>query len=102
MFMIKEFVKSPKIEKDRGYAWVILLMSLLSQSLHLGFSLAVIGNLTVAHKAYFNIDLQESSLIGTVHTGVLFLFGKAIKIVMILIMIMIILGIIIIYNYTMV
>ena len=75
--------KNTKLQKDRGYAWVILLMSLLSHSLHLGFSFAVLGNLTVAHRIHFGVDLQISSWIGTLHTGILFLFGKTFELIMI-------------------
>ena len=64
-----------KYKKDKGYSWVVLLMSALSHSVHLGFTFGVLGNLTIAHMQYFNIDLQLSSLIGSVHGAVLFLFG---------------------------
>ena len=72
---LKSLCKGPTLEKDKGYAWVILLMSFLSHFLHMGFSLAILGNLTVAHKEYFNIDLQLASLIGSVHIGVCLIAG---------------------------
>ena len=68
--------KGPKLTKDKGYVWVILLMSFLSHALHLGFTYAVLGNLTIAHKKFFGIELELSTLIGSLHGGVLYIFGK--------------------------
>ncbi|XP_067950417.1 monocarboxylate transporter 12-like [Watersipora subatra] len=65
----------PTLRQDKGFAWFILAMSFLSHALHLGFTYAVIGNLTVIHQSLFGIDLQLSSFIGSVHAGVLFLFA---------------------------
>ena len=68
--------RRPKPVKDKGYSWVIMIMVFLSQSLTVGFVLAVVGNLTVAHQKFFNIGLIESSRISSVHTGLFFLFGN--------------------------
>ena len=75
MTVNKNICKGPQFKKDKKYAWVTLAMSFLSHSVHLGFSYAVLGNLTIAHMQHFSIDLQLASLIGSVHSGVFFLFG---------------------------
>lgn len=67
-------------EKDCGYAWFILFLSFLSHMAHLGFSAGVAGNLTVIHQQYFNINLQESSNIGSVHFALTQFLGKRKKV----------------------
>ena len=62
--------------KDRGYAWVILVMAFLTELSTVALVLGLAGNFTVAHQQVFNITLQESSTIGSVHTGLFFLVGK--------------------------
>jgi len=69
-------IKGPKFVKDKGYSWLIVFTSFLSHFCNIGFSYGVGGNLTIAHQDFFKVDLQQGSLIGTVHIGVLFLFGK--------------------------
>jgi len=69
-------IKGPKLTKDKGYSWVIVITSFLSHFAHIGFSFGIAGNLTIVHQDFFKVDLQQGSLIGTVHIGVLFLFGK--------------------------
>jgi len=71
-----QIIRKPQLAKDKGYAWVILFFSFLSHFAHLGFSFSTAGNLTIAHQKVFNIDLQKGSLLGTIHIGVLLLFGK--------------------------
>jgi len=71
-----QIFKKPQLAKDKGYAWVILFFSFLSHFTHLGFSYGTAGNLTIAHQKVFNIDLQKGSLLGTIHVGVLMLFGE--------------------------
>ena len=68
--------KGPKLTKDRGYAWVVIIFGFFSCFLSTGFSYGVVGNLTIAHKQKFNIDLRESSMIGSVYSGAMYLFGK--------------------------
>ncbi|KAF6035455.1 hypothetical protein EB796_006238 [Bugula neritina] len=72
-----QIFKKPQLAKDKGYAWVILFFSFLSHFTHLGFSYGTAGNLTIAHQKVFNIDLQKGSLLGTIHVGVLMLFGES-------------------------
>jgi len=72
--------KSSKLTKDKGYSWVIVFGSLLSHFAHVGFTFGTAGNLTIAHQEFFKVDLQQGSLIGTVHVGVLFIFGERISI----------------------
>ena len=76
MDVLSRFCKGPELRKDKGFVWMILVMSFLSHGLHLGFTYAVLGNLTIAHQKFFNINLEQSTLIGSVHGGVLFIFGK--------------------------
>ena len=76
MDVMRRLCKGPELKKDKGFVWLILVMSFLSHGLHLGFTYAVLGNLTIAHQKFFNIDLEQSTLIGSVHGGVLFIFGK--------------------------
>jgi len=64
------------LTKDKGYSWVIVLGSFLSHFASVGFAFGTAGNLTIAHQDFFKVDLQQGSLIGTVHVGVLFIFGK--------------------------
>ena len=66
----------PNSQKDKGYAWFISVASFLSNFTHTGFSYGIAGNLTIAHQQFFNIDLQKGSLLGTIHVGVLMLFGE--------------------------
>lgn len=73
MSMLRALKRGPAVEKDRGYAWVILIMACLSDSIHL---FAMLSNLTVAHKDLFSISVQESGSIGSVHVGLLLLFGE--------------------------
>jgi len=68
--------KKPQLIKDKGYAWIVLLLTSLSQFVHLGFSFGVVGNMTIVHQRVFSIDLRYSSVIGSVHIGTLMLFGK--------------------------
>ena len=65
-----------RVYQDKGLVWVVLMMSFLSHFGHLGFSYALLGNLTTAHKVYYNITVQESSTIGSVHSGLFFIFGE--------------------------
>lgn len=74
MSMLRTLRQGPTVEKDRGYAWVILIMACLSDSVHL---FAMLSNLTVAHKDLFGISVQESGSIGSVHVGLLLLFGES-------------------------
>ena len=76
MEVMRKIYKGPSLKKDKGFAWVILMMSFLSHGVHLGFSFGIIGNLTIAHQKFFNIDLETSSLMGSVHIGLLFGFCK--------------------------
>ncbi|KAF6024915.1 hypothetical protein EB796_016752 [Bugula neritina] len=62
--------------KDRGYAWWILFMSFLSHVCNRGFSFGILGNMTIAHQKFFNIGLQESGIIGSLHVASIFIFGK--------------------------
>ncbi|KAF6039471.1 Mct1 [Bugula neritina] len=61
--------------KDRGYAWWILFMSFLSHVCNRGFSYGILGNMTIAHQKFFNIGLQESGIIGSLHVATIFLFA---------------------------
>ncbi|KAF6024918.1 hypothetical protein EB796_016755 [Bugula neritina] len=61
--------------KDRGYAWWILFMSFLSHVCNRGFSFGILGNMTIAHQKFFNIGLQESGIIGSLHVASIFLFA---------------------------
>ena len=70
---LRTLTRAPTVEKDRGYAWVILTFACLSDSVHM---YAMLSNLTVAHKELFSISTQMSSSIGSVHVGLLLLFGK--------------------------
>ncbi|KAF6041016.1 hypothetical protein EB796_000733 [Bugula neritina] len=70
-----QIFKKPELAKDKGYAWLILFFSFLSHFAHIGFLSGTAGNLTIAHQKVFNIDLQKGSLLGTIHIGVLLLFG---------------------------
>ena len=76
MEVMRKIYKGPSLRKDKGFAWVILMMSFLSHGVHLGFSFGIVGNLTIAHQKFFNIDLETSSLMGSVHIGLLFGFCK--------------------------
>jgi len=71
-----QIFKKPELAKDKGYAWLILFFSFLSHFAHIGFLSGTAGNLTIAHQKVFNIDLQKGSLLGTIHIGVLLLFGE--------------------------
>lgn len=62
-------------KKDQGLAWCILALSSLSHMAHIGFSFAVLGNLTIAHNKLFNTSLQETNNIGSVHHAVFFITG---------------------------
>jgi len=64
-----------KATKDGGYSWVVMVTSCLSHFSHIGFSLGVAGNLTIAHQEFFNVDLQQGSLIGTIHIGLVYMLG---------------------------
>ncbi|KAF6024917.1 hypothetical protein EB796_016754 [Bugula neritina] len=61
--------------KDRGYAWWILFMSFLSHVCNRGFSFGILGNMTIAHQKFFNIGLQESGIIGSLHVASIFIFA---------------------------
>lgn len=63
-----------RVYQDKGFVWVVLMTSFLSHFVHLGFSYALLGNLTTAHKVYYNITVQESSTIGSVHNGLFCIF----------------------------
>jgi len=51
-------------------------MSFLSHVCNRGFSYGILGNMTIAHQKFFNIGLQESGIIGSLHVATIFLFGK--------------------------
>ncbi|KAF6022457.1 hypothetical protein EB796_019241 [Bugula neritina] len=70
------FIRRPKLTKDSGYSWIIAFTSCLSHFAHMGFTFGTAGNLTIAHQEFFKVDLQQGSLIGTLHAGVIFLFGE--------------------------
>ena len=75
MGAFKNLCSTPTYAKDKGYAWVVLVLSFISHTIHIGFTYAVVGNLTIAHKNFFGISLQESSFIGSMHITVLCVFG---------------------------
>ena len=52
---MKKLRRGPELHKDRGYAWVVLAMSFLSHSVHLGFSLALLGKTWTRHYLYLKI-----------------------------------------------
>jgi len=51
-------------------------MSFLSHVCNRGFSFGILGNMTIAHQKFFNIGLQESGIIGSLHVASIFIFGK--------------------------
>jgi len=69
-------IRSLEKTKDKGYAWIIVLTSFLSHFANVGFSFGIAGNLTIIYQEFFKVDLQLGSLVGSVHIGVLFLFGR--------------------------
>jgi len=69
-------IRTSKVTKDEGYSWVIVIGSFLSHFSNIGFSFGIAGNLTVAHQKFFKVDLQEASIVGSVHICTLFLFGE--------------------------
>ncbi|KAF6030244.1 SLC16A5 [Bugula neritina] len=73
--MVCYLSSEPKLQKDKGYAWLIMVLSFLSHFVSIGFTFGVIGNLTTIHSQFFNIGLQQSSLIGNIHTTTVFLFA---------------------------
>jgi len=66
----------PNSQKDKGYAWFISVASFLLNFTHTGFTFGIAGNLTIAHQQFFNINLQNGSLAGSIHFGALLMFGK--------------------------
>lgn len=76
LISLRNMLKGKGLERDKGYAWLVLVMSFLSHIGHLGFNYAIVGNLTIQHKMLFGISLQESSLIGSVHLALFCVFGK--------------------------
>lgn len=42
-YCLEKLWQGPQLRTDRGYAWVILLMSFLSHFAHVGISLALLG-----------------------------------------------------------
>ncbi|KAF6033765.1 hypothetical protein EB796_007926 [Bugula neritina] len=66
----------PNSQKDKGYAWFISVASFLSNFTHTGFSYGIAGNLTIAHQQFFNINLQNGSLAGSIHFGALLMLGE--------------------------
>lgn len=78
MFMLRRIVRGPTLAKDKGYGWVVLALSFLSHILHVGFSFSVVGNLTIAHKSFFGINLQESTLIGSINIATFCFSGEVV------------------------
>lgn len=77
MILLRRILRGPTLVKDKGYAWIVLALSFLSHILQVGFMYSVVGNLTIAHKSFFGITLQESSLIGSINLASFCLSGEA-------------------------
>jgi len=68
--MVTRIIKKIKFTKDKEYAWIVVFAAFLSHFAHLGFSLGIIGNLTLANQTFFEGFLKKGSLLGTIHTGI--------------------------------
>ncbi|XP_067951283.1 monocarboxylate transporter 3-like [Watersipora subatra] len=72
---MKGFCRRINLKKDKGYAWLVLAFAIITYGLHMGFGLAVVGNMTIAHQKLFDIGVEQAGLISTAHLASIFLFG---------------------------
>lgn len=72
-----ETEKSPvKTLKARVWPYLVLVSCFLSFSLASGFNFGIVGSLTEAQQADFNVTLGESSWSGSVHTATFRISGR--------------------------
>ena len=76
MYFIKRACRRPERLKNTDYVWLVVALGFLTNFLTVGSMLAMLGNLTVTHQEMFNIGIQESSLISSVHSAMFYFFGK--------------------------
>ena len=65
-----------RVEQDTGLAWLVLVMSFLAHTINIGFSYAVVGNLTIVHMKLFGISEQKSGNISSIHIGLVYCLGQ--------------------------
>ena len=67
------------MQKDSGYAWVVLLSSMVINFMCIGFCFGIISVLTYEYQVEFGADLTQVSWIGSALIAVLLVSGKFVE-----------------------